>query len=268
MSVQGQNGIDVLGFSEAAPGTGTPKIAVGGGERKYEVTQGDYVTLISRINKLLAALYAAESTPGELQIDQPSLKPYISVLKAMDLNDPDPTPGLTLLRGMDVFPGEKLNVASRNATDEDTIIGLWLGTGKVTQNGIDAVRPTHRIRGTDDLTATANSWTVVTLDYDNELPEGHYSIVGICYGAYVASGYMTGLARVIFPEQTFQPGVPILQAEADKTSVMSAIGLGFPWEMPLLDGHVFTNKSMPKFEVLSPVALTDHVCTLELVKVK
>jgi len=163
------------------------------------------------------------------------------------------------------MPEEYITAYSNNATDEDTIIGLLLGSGRITTDMIEAVTPTHKIRGSADQTLTANTWTGVTMIWDQTLPKGRYAIVGMLYGAYIASGYMTGLARLIMPESIWHPGVPIHQAAGDKVTVSADTFC--PWDKwPIIKEFEIEHDNMPTFEVLSPAALTDHVVELELVK--
>jgi len=186
----------------------------------------------------------------------------------MDLNDSDPNPGFSdhFGRPMALKPGEYLTAYSVNATDEDTIIGAIVGSGFISTGSKEGITVTHKIRGSADQTLTANTWTGVTMTWDQDLPSGRYAIVGMLYGAYIASGYMTGLARIIFPESVYRPGVPIHHAEGDKLAVMSVVNC--PWEKwPIYKEFEIEHDNMPTFEVLTPAALTDHTVELELVKV-
>ena len=207
---------DLVGFSEAAPGTGV--VAIAAPTDQVYLTTGDDLTVKTRAALLLALFYAAETTPGYAEVRQPSIKVPYNFIRALDLNDADPTGGFNDFRArpLPLTAREKLNVYSSNATDEDTIIGLMLGDGSIGTPSIESVRPTHSLRGYADQTLTANVWTTVTPTWQNTLEAGTYAIVGMKYGAYISSGFMAGLARLILTESTFRPGVPITQLAGDK----------------------------------------------------
>jgi len=256
---------DVIGFSEAAPGTGTPAIAVGLNDQIYRVS-GDDIFIKDRASYLLGVLYAAESTPGYAELRQPSLKVPYNFLKSADINDPDPIVGFSNLLGrpMPLKAGEKLNAHSNNATDEDTLIGLLVGDGILKGEGLS---PTHSLRGSADQTVTANSWTGVSMTWVNDLPAGEYAIVGMEYGAYIAAGFMLALARLIQKtESTWRPGVPVTQLAGDKLT-LDAIADHPYTRWPLMRDVTLKHDLMPTFEVLSPAALTDHAVVLDLVKI-
>ena len=258
---------DLIGWSEAAPGTGTVGITAPATEKYYTIS-GDSIKAKSRAAWLLGLLYAAESTPSNAKLAQPSLVNDYQFVRAMDLNDADPALGFSDHRGrpLALMPDEFITTYSVNGTDEDTIIGALLGSGRITTAMIEQVTPTHKIRGSADQTLTANAWTGVSMTWDQTLPKGRYAIVGMLYGAYIASGYMTALARLNIPESIWKPGVPIHQAEGDKVSLMSVVQC--PWEKwPVYKEFEIEHDNMPTFEVLSPAALTDHAVELELVKV-
>lgn len=255
---------DLVGYSEAAPGTGTPAIAAGGNDQIYR-SVGDDIFVKERAPYLALLAYFAETTPGYAELRQPSLKVPYNFLKSADLNDAYPTGAVTDLFGrpLPLFKREKLNALSNNATDEDTIIGLILSDGRISQAMKDAVSPTHILRGSADQTLTANSWTKVTMTWVNDLPAGRYSIVGMTYGAYISSGFMAGLARLILNESIWRPGVPIAQLAGDKLTLDHAAQA--PWEnWPRMKDIELEHDSMPDFEVLSPAALTDHAVVLQL----
>ncbi|RLG68659.1 MAG: hypothetical protein DRO11_08755 [Methanobacteriota archaeon] len=256
---------DILAWSEAAPGTGTVGIAAPTTEG-YKVS-GDGIKIQSKANLLLGLWYAAESTPGYALLEQPSLGvQYPRFLRSCDLNDPDFYAGFNDLldRPLPLYPNEFLVAKSNNATDEDTLIGVIVANGfwNPYRGKID-----YRIRGYADQTLTANAWTDVSMSWDYNLPDGRYAIVGMTYGAYIASGFMQGFARVKLTETMWRPGVPIIQAEGDKVQVMSSMGVA-PYHKWALSREIsFKSEAMPDFEVISPAQLTDHVVELELVKI-
>lgn len=257
---------DMVGFSEAAPGTGTVNVAVGLAETQYRVVGDDLIIKEGR-DVALALWYAAESTPGHARLTQPGKTPDYQFLPSVDLNDPDFVGGFSnhLQRPLKLIPKTKLNGISVNATDEDTIIGVLLGSGPMVPY---AGMITHKIRGSADKTLTANTWTSFTPIWDFSLPEGHYNIVGLKVGSYISSGFMLGLARLIMKDDDamkWRPGVPLTQLAGDKVTLDNTAN--HPWEKWGLMPEIYlTEDNMPDIEILTPAALTDHACELELVK--
>lgn len=275
-------GFDVVGFCETAPGTGTPNIAVALGENFYTVVNGDWILVKNPL--LLAAKYVAASTPAQLQIDMPELKPWYSMIKAGLAADVDDGVSLSLLHGRplplwDTIAGKgfkaggQLRVMSRNATDDATIVGLWMGTERITQAMLDAVSPTQTLRGVSTTDQVVNTWTTLTTTWDNVLAEGRYAVVGMRAGAYKASGPSNGLARLIFksgPSAGHRPGVPMALAEAAAIEYMSVYEeASFPWQWPLFGQTIntFLHTEIPNVEVLAASANTDHLVELVLQKV-
>jgi len=273
-------GFDLVGFEEATPGTGTPNLAVALGENLYTVVNTDWILV--KHPYLLMVQYAAVSTPGQAIVDMPELKPWYSFIKAADLNDVDPQQGLSsfagrplplwdILGGKGFKAGAQLRCMTRNGTDEENLIGLWMGDGRITQAMLDSVNPTHTLRGYSDTDQVALTWTTLSMVWDNVLPEGEYAVVGMRCAAYKSSGPEHGLARLIFqtaPSAGFRPGVPMALMEADSIEYMSTNDWPtFPWKWPLLNVNRFLHTQIPNVEVLSGIANTDHLVELELEKV-
>lgn len=264
-------GFDVAVFTEAAPGTGTPNIAAGLLDKRFK-TDGDYITLKKEALYLLGLFYCAESAPGYAYLAQPNLREYqrprtsISV----DLNDLDALPGYKDFRArpMKMEP-EKCEAFSNNASDEDTIIAAFLGSGKISKAMLDAVgRIDATIRGVADQTLTAVTWTGMTVTWTPQLGKGRYAVVGMRAASYTAGTFMLGVARLIFKEKggDFRPGVLVRNAEGDKLQIMS--NYPAPYEIwPKVKAFEFDYDNPPDVEMISPGANTDHVIELDLVKV-
>jgi len=272
---------DLVGFAEATPGTGTPNIAVALGEDFFTIVAGDWILVKEKY--LLLAEYLSTSTPAQLQVDMPELKPWYSFIKAGLLADLDPTEALTyqaarplplwdILGGKGFKPDAQLRCMSRNATDEVTLAGLWMGSGKITRAMEDAVEPTHTLRGTSATVQVAYTWTVKVMTWDNQLPEGKYCVVGMRAGVYKASGPALGLARLRFqvaPASGYRPGVPSAIMEGACIEYMSVHEWPtFPWKWPVSNEYnCFRHTQLPGVETLSPAADTSTVIELELQKV-
>jgi len=256
---------NLVGFTEATPGTGTVAVAPGGNEQLYRVAADDlYVT--KEAPYVLGAFYAAESTPARLLLRQAKMVDY-DIMKAILTTDRVATRGYSHYFGRPLpLRADKLNALSVNATDEDTIIGLMLGSGKITQSMLDAVNPTHVIHGYSATTITALYWTHCPITWDETLPAGIYEIVGMRAQGYLAANLWSGLIRLSIPgEQSWKPGVVAHLGGADYELFSEE-----PYEpfcrWPLM-GVKFDTEHMPNIEALSPSAWTHERVELTLQKV-
>jgi hypothetical protein len=259
---------EVIGFSEAAPGTGTVNLAAGLADQIYDEV-GDYVRIKPGINNLIGVFYAAETTGGYALIRQASLKTDHAFIRSTDLNDLDAMKGLTWMgaRPLPLKGGENVQALSNNATDEDTIVGLFLASDArmFDESTLNAVLPTHRIRGIGDTTITANQWSNVPITWDQTLPVGLYHPVGMKVAAYLST-YGAGLARLITQNGAqFRPGVVVEGSVGDKVQYDAGSQVLPCSRWPILDSINFNESFMPNIEVLSPIADTDFVVELELV---
>lgn len=263
---------DMIGWAEAAPGTGTVYLTAALLDTLYSFVNDD-IFLKGDATKLLGVFYAAESTPNNARLRQPSAQIDHQFIKAVDSNltpagHVDPIQGWTHLfnRPIQLF-SEKCNALSVNATDEDTLIAILLGTQKITQGMIDGVNVTHIIRGVSDTTVTALSWSPTPITWDQDLPKGRYAIVGMRAGSYVATE-MCGVMRLLIPGQTdWRPGVPYSILTGDKVGNLSSGYQPFA-NWPLDPTISFPYDQMPNAEVLSLAAMTDHVLELQLQKIE
>lgn len=253
-------GFDIIGFSEATPGTGTVGIAGALNESLYSVS-GDEITISKKANYLLGIFYNALTTPSYAILRQPKQIDFISVKSILNT---ELNPEAGFLNMMDcpkpLVAGDKLTAYSVNATDELTTIGCILGNGKLG-------RPTHIdhiIRGTCDQAITAHTWTAGTVTWNESLPAGKYEIVGILGGTYKAAAPETVLGRLVIPGYpTWRPGVPFHNMVGDKTILNK--GTEAPWTLFSPCGLVFdSNVGYPNLELLGTVVNTDHVVQLAL----
>lgn len=255
---------NLVGFAEAAPGTGTVNVAVGLNEQLYRVV-GDDLYVTQEAPYVLAVYAAMESTPNRALLRQAKMIDY-DFMRASTLAA-TPTTAYTHLFGRPLpLRIDKLGALSVNTTDEDTLIGVKLGSGKITQAMLDAVNPTHKIHGYGDTTLTAVTWTHVPITWTETLDAGIYEIVGMRGQTYLATN-MTALMRVSIPgSQTWKPGVICGHASAAHVKFIDEyrICLGADW--PLM-GVRFDTEHMPNVECLSPAAATDEDVELTLQKV-
>lgn len=268
MSAKNGPGFDVIGFSEAAPGTGTVNIAGGLSDTLYRVN-GDNIKSKERAKNLLGLFYGIETAGARALIRQSSLLKDHIFTAGIDLNSLDQRGGLSWRgsRPLPIIGAEDIQALSQNATDEDTIIAAFLGSERWSQQRIDsAPLPDHLLRGIIDQTIVANTWTAGSATFDFDLPKGDYVLLGLKAWHFLATAGSC-IIRVIFDNTTWRPGVMTHGMTADKTSLIAAI-TEMPNQMwPHFPAFSFSNERMPTFEMLSPIANTDFVVELEVRKV-
>jgi len=259
---------DVIAFGEATPGTDTAGnlLAAALGDTLYFHT-GDNIALKADALNLLGVHYGAVSTPGYWRLRQASLHIDYRGIKQHLITAADAICGFQPMwaRPLPLY-AEVINALSANGTSEATMMGLWVGSGKIPQSSFDAVRPTHQIRGIGDQLVVAYTWTPVSMTWDENLPQGVYAIVGMRVGGYIAAGYNTGYARLLIPGATdWRPGVTMAELSGDKIQRLSPYN---EWRMmnqwPLMPEIAFTYDQPPDIEVFSSAALTDFAVELTL----
>lgn len=239
-------------------------MAPGGNEQLYRVSGDDlYVTIEA---PYVIAVYAGvESTPDRALLRQAKMIDY-DFLRVNDLNVANKTGAYTHLFSRPLpLRVDKLQALSVNATSEDSLIGVWLSSGKITQDMLDEVNPTHQIVGYGDTTITANTWTHVPITWRETLDAGIYEIVGMRGHTYLSTN-MSALMRISIPgSQSWKPGVLCYHAGAAHTLTDSDFRqVGQDW--PLM-GVSFDTEHLPNVEVLSPAASEDQDVELTLQKV-
>lgn len=255
-------GFDFVGFSEATPGTGTVALAVALNETLYGKS-GDELQLTKKAPYLLGIFYNALTTPNNCIVRQPREIDLVSCRSLLNTEFNPEAGFMNLMKApKPLIPDEKVTVYSVNASDELTTIGLMLGNGKLGKPD----RVDHIIRGVVDQAVTAHTWTSGTVVWDQSLPKGKYSIVGMIGGTYKAANPETVLARLTipgFPE--WRPGVPLHNMVGDKTILNK--GTEPAWALWSDTSMVFDAKvGYPDVELLGTVANTDHVIQLALQK--
>lgn len=256
---------NLIGATEAAPGTGTVNIAFPQDDRYARLDANDSIKVTKDLAYLLGLLYSAESTGARALIRQPG-EIDLSFLKCSLTADVDPILGYSdhFKYPIPLKVGSKLQALSVNATDEDTIIGMMLGTGFLNPQPmqIDEI-----IDGYSDTTITANAWSDCAITWNQDLKAGKYSIVGMRGSVFLAANPWTALMRLSIPgNPTWKPGVPAAIAEADHEEYQSITYE--PWKFWGDIGVTFlAPEEMPNIQVLSPAAHTDENIQLMLKKV-
>jgi len=259
---------DIVGFAEAAPGANGNIAAVT--DQIYKTASTDYLTVKSEKSYLLGVYVAQQSTGAGIKLQQPGLKPDYYFPKSHVHGEFQASNGWHHLFGrpLPLF-ADKLNVNSVNATDEDTLVALLLGDGKISQSALDGVNPTHSLTGYADVTVTANAWTTVAVTWDEDLPPGKYAVVGMRVGCWLTGTIAeeAAIARLILPDApNHRPGVPVTYMGADHKEYQ-ATGVE-PWvDWPLMPEVAFKHDQPPNLEVLSQQAWTDEDVHLQLQRI-
>lgn len=116
--------------------------------------------------------------------------------------------------------------------------------------------PCYTLRATASITAVANTWTTGTMSFDQNLPSGEYSVIGMS-----AIGTNLAAARLAFAGGTYRPGVLAQTAIANHPGDYGRFGkLG-------LFG-VFTNVNIPNLEILAVGANSSQEVYLDVVKTR
>jgi len=254
---------NLVGFAEATPGTGTNPLNVGLNDQLYRyVTDDLYVTKEAPF--VLGVFAAGTSTLGDVLLRQAKMIDY-AFKKASLVSDVAAICSFTDLFSRPLpLRVDKLNALVVNATSEASIVGVLLGSGKITQAMLDAVNPTHKISGYGDTTVTAYTWSHCPITWDQTLDAGIYEIVGM--RAAVFGGADMSLMRLSIPgSQSWKPGVPANLAGADHEEWQS-LHICPAKDWPLM-GIRFDTEHMPNVECLSIAADTDQNVELTLQKV-
>jgi len=257
---------NLVGFVEATPGTGIVPVAPGGNEQMYRVS-GDDIYIPKETPHVLGVMYSAISTGARAILRQPKQIDRDFIRSVLQTGI-DQSLGYTdLMARALTLRNDKLTVYSVNATDEDTLIGILLGDGKITQAMKDQVDPTHFIHGYADVTITALSWSPVPITWVETLDAGVYEVISMRVGVYLAANLWTALARLSIPgSQTWKPGVVCNMMGADHEEYHSCVKE--PWADWSLMGIKFDTDHMPNLEMLSTSAITDENIELGLQKVE
>lgn len=125
----------------------------------------------------------------------------------------------------------------------------------------ESYEPTPRgniftLRGTSTTAAVANAWTQIAMTWDDALPAGEYSVVGMSAFATNQLG-----ARLTFENQVVRPGSVGVVAEANRNHDMFLKGGLGQWGR-------FTSTRMPNVEVLNNGTDAVHTVYLDIVRLR
>jgi hypothetical protein len=134
------------------------------------------------------------------------------------------------------------------ATRITTIIGMLFG------NNPPATGDNYTMRGTSVTAAVANAWTLLTVVWQNQLPQGNYAVTGLQHQSANAQA-----ARVIFLGQYYRPGCVSLAALTDYGHPIFRQGFMGQW-------GTWRDNIMPNIEVLANGADAAHELYLDFMK--
>jgi len=261
---------DLIAFYENQDASsGLLMSAVNTGESIYR-TKDDDIIVKKRAPLLGALTQLVASTPGVVEIRQPSLKIPYTFIRGEDHNSSRPDEGHYHFwdRPLPLYPGEKLNCHILQATSEISWVVLALLSQKCTRSQMENVNPTHRIWAYSDTDAVADAWTLCELTYSHSLPKGRYAIVGMVGGTMKASGPTMAAMRLVIPDTTWRPGVMAGICDADNSQFKN---LGYRWDLgqlwPLMPEIAFEHDDMPNIEILAGAANENHFLELVLQKI-
>ena len=255
---------NVIGFAEATPGTGTVPLTAALGDNLYS-WNGDYIKITQEAPYVIGVFAIGTSTLGDILLRQAKMIDY-AIKKTSLVADVAPLCSFTNYMGRPLpLRADNLSALVINATDEASLVGVFLADGKITQAMLDTVNPTHVISGYSDTTVTALTWTHVPITWNQTLDAGTYEVVGMRCTIFGQSEM--GLARLSIPgNKTWMPGVPAAQASADHEEWQSLEKMPL-CDWPLMGVRFTVPGQMPNIEVLAIAADTDENVELTLQKI-
>lgn len=220
-----------------------------------QVTVQNSHYLLSEDMKLLAA-YVMGGNVTRAKLDSPKLRamylPFIVPVDrvttpADEANVLDFSDAELVLRA-----GEELRFLASNdaGADEKNYVISFFGPRRAPiQNG-----PVYTMRCTATITTVTDTWTLGSLTFDQTLPSGRYSVVGLHV-------HGTGLiaARLVFPLSNKRPGCVCAQTAGQSTKALFRRG-------KMGEFGQFSNTALPSIEVLKgSAASTAVVAYLDLI---
>jgi hypothetical protein len=109
----------------------------------------------------------------------------------------------------------------------------------------------YTMRGTSVTAAVANTWTLLTVVFQNQLPQGNYAVTGLQHQSANAQA-----ARLIFLGQYYRPGCMSLAAIQDYGHPIFRLGFMGQW-------GTFRDNILPSVEVLCNAADAVHEIYLD-----
>ena len=207
----------------------------------------------------LAGVYGQSTNLNRLRINTPTLRatslPYMEPLRQDTL--PGNLPPMAILGdfALPLTPIDEIafeaSIGGASGT-QDTTVGAWFQFG---------MRPiptgaAYTLRATATVTATADAWTAGAFILDQVLPAGRYSVIGM---RVVAENAIFG--RLIFPAQTYRPGV--IASFDESESDFSYIRMGRMGELGQFDSI-----AQPQIEIFANGTCTSQTIYMDCIRIR
>jgi hypothetical protein len=204
-------------------------------------------------DEFLLAVYGAGTTISSLKLEMPSLRgmfnPFIFPLDRLIL--PADEPNICDFEGFEhrIKAAEEISWFTANGAGADEAHYVVSFFGDNRRNVTPG--PVFTMQATSTITTVANTWTSGSLTFDQSLPAGRYSIVGM-------HAFGTGLiaARLILPGSSHRPGCVAGQTAGNSGHKMFRMGR-------MGELGQFRNVSLPSLDVLKTTAAST-ACTVLL----
>jgi hypothetical protein len=171
-----------------------------------------------------------------------------------------------------LIPGNSRNIADYRqrplvlkALEEIAMFATLSAAGPTRTTILAALTPTgippapngmvYTLRGTSATAAVANAWTTIAMTWENNLPAGRYSIVGMRHESANGQG-----ARMVIENLFWRPGCISSNADTDQIHEMFLKG-------NLGEFGQFAHNRMPTIEVLANGADAAHEVFLDIVRI-
>jgi len=188
-------------------------------------------------------------TPSARQITTPFIRPVsvgadFGMPQRVDVMEAGP---------LDLKQGEEIAVFVTNtavaATRTNAVLGLGIGA-KTPVAGQQ-----FTLRGTSTTAATAAAWSLLSVTWQDVLPQGVYAVTG---AEFVSATQICG--RLIFEGSPWRPGAPGITGVGNAADPLFRYGGLGMWGQ-------FTNYAYPNVEVACVAADASHEVYLDLVKI-
>lgn len=228
---------------------------------QIQAVQDGQITRSANNNLMLPAdaiIALAGAWSADLQLARfnvPSLRdfgrPHIQPVNVDAANPTVPQFMNPMNYGLRVLNGEEIGIEAihGNAGNQAVAAAVWFEFAKTQA----AIGPSYRIRGTAAITNVVGGWAAGQITLDETLPAGEYDIIGL-----TAQGTGLTLARLIFPEGGFRPGVPCTDVAADIRTPLFSFGQFGSFGS-------FRNFALPQLEVFARAAGAAQIVWLDVV---
>lgn len=189
-------------------------------------------------------------TPALRQVTSPFIRPIMSgQTNAVEMQIADWRANSVKLKGLEEV---ELLVTQASGGALPATVLLGVSTGPITQPPSGTV---YTMRGVGAATLIAGIWNIVPIVWQDTLPAGVYSVIGMEY-----IGVSALASRLIFEQQVWRPGCPGISG--------GGVGTGRLFTRPLLgEWGRFNSYRMPNVQCLASAADTAQVVYLHFVRV-